>query len=104
MRPLPCDIAESRAATNELLAQLRAEVDLAERLADVRLVGDACDMQLWIVRSWHRDITNPAPLEHAERRWFQLHELASVPLADDRYLELLTRALSAGNPVRRSGR
>ncbi len=78
----------------ELREEIGIEVDLTERVADVRRVGDDYDMQLWIVRSWRGDITNQAPLEHAELRWFALHGLAGLPLADDRYLEVLTHALS----------
>jgi len=93
------------ALQRELREEIGIEVDLTERAtADFRLVGDDYDMRLWIVRSWHGQIINRAPLEHAELRWFQRHELASLPLADDRYLELLTRVLSANDPVRRHGR
>ena len=83
------------AVRRELGEELGVDVDLPERPADFRLVGDNYDLQLWVVPTWRGQLINRAPHEHAELYWFAVDELGSLPLADARYVEVLSAAISA---------
>ena len=50
-------------------------------------------MTLWLI-DYDGAVTNEAPAEHDEIRWFDAEELASLGLADARYVDILTRAIS----------
>jgi hypothetical protein len=94
----------SPASQRELGEEIGIEIDLAQRSADVRLVGDDYDMLLWIVRSWHGQTTSRVPLDHAQLRSFQLQHLASLPSPRTGTSRPLTRELAADDPARPCGR
>lgn len=51
------------------------------------------DIEIWAVASWHGDVTNAAPDEHDEIRWFSAAELDTIDLADPDVAVACRRAL-----------
>jgi 8-oxo-dGTP diphosphatase len=53
------------------------------------------ELAIWVVTEWVGDVTNCAPDEHDELRWFRADELPAVSLAHPDYREMLPLALAA---------
>ncbi len=84
--------ALQRELREELGAELRLPLGppfeyLSERAAGI-------EMTLWLIE-YDGALTNQAPTEHDEIRWVSAEELASLDLADARYFDILTRAISS---------
>src|SRR5580704_10647282 len=47
------------------------------------------ELAIWIVTEWTGQVTNSAPNEHDELRWFRADELQVVSLAHAEYREML---------------
>ena len=79
----------------ELREELGVELQLPfeppfEYLSD-RAAG--VEMTLWLI-DYDGVVTNEAPAEHDDIRWVGAEQLASLDLADARYVDILTRAIS----------
>jgi 8-oxo-dGTP diphosphatase len=53
------------------------------------------ELAIWVVTEWTGEITNCAPREHDELRWFGAHEWPALALAHPDYSTLLARAIAA---------
>ena len=51
-------------------------------------------LSIWLVRRWRGNPTNRAPEEHDQIRWATSSELDSLPLAHERYAEILRDMLA----------
>jgi mutator protein MutT len=67
----------------------------------VAMVEPSTDVSLSVrlIREWRGAPINAAPEEHSEIAWFSADELAGLPLADDRYLPLLTELMRPAQRV-----
>jgi 8-oxo-dGTP diphosphatase len=96
---LPGGHLEPGESGEEALARECAE-ELGVRVRDVRrhaaeLDLPGVDLHLFVVDAWDGDVVNAAPEEHDDLGWFTADELASLVLADQRYLDVLPRLLEA---------
>jgi 8-oxo-dGTP diphosphatase len=55
------------------------------------------EFAIWVVTEWAGQVTNCAPNEHDELRWFTADELQAVCLAHTEYREMLPLALAAAD-------
>ena len=53
------------------------------------------EMTLWLVTQWAGEVSNCAPHEHDELRWFRHDELSALGFPHHSYFELLGDALSS---------
>ena len=53
------------------------------------------ELAIWVVTEWTGEITNCAPREHDELRWFGAHEWPALGLAHPDYSTLLAKAIAA---------
>jgi 8-oxo-dGTP diphosphatase len=53
------------------------------------------ELAIWVVTEWVGHVTNCAPNEHDELRWFRADEWPAVPLAHAEYREILPLAFAA---------
>ena len=86
------EAALSRELREELGAELRLPLEPPFEYLSDRATG--IDMTLWLI-DHDGAVTNEAPAEHDEIRWVDAEELASLDLADARYVDILTRAISS---------
>lgn len=54
---------------------------------------DDVEIHPFVVRQWRGEVTNTAPDEHDDLRWYTAAELDGLPLADPDYLAVLTSVL-----------
>ena len=81
-----------RELREELGAELRLPLGPAFEYLSDRAAG--IEMTLWLI-DHDGAVTNEATAEHDEIRWVGAEELASLDLADARYVDILTRAISS---------
>ena len=86
------EAALSRELREELGAELRLPLEPPFEYLSDRATG--IDMTLWLI-DYDGALTNHATAEHDEIRWVDAEELASLDLADARYVDILTRAISS---------
>ena len=86
------EAALSRELREELGAELRLPLEPPFEYLSDRATG--IDMTLWLI-DYDGAVTNEATAEHDEIRWVDAEELASLDLADARYVDILTRAISS---------
>jgi 8-oxo-dGTP diphosphatase len=53
------------------------------------------ELTIWVVTDWAGQVTNCAPNEHDELRWFKADEWPAVPLAHPEYHAVLPLAFAA---------
>lgn len=79
--------------TDALQRELGEELGIEARVSPgdepVVLVEDGVEFQLWTMSEWVGEVTNAAPNEHDSIGWFTRSGIAEIPLASDRYLDLL---------------
>ena len=57
-------------------------------------------LAIWVVTEWTGQVTNRAPKEHDDLRWFGAAELPALALAHPDCRALLAKAMAAGTPAR----
>jgi 8-oxo-dGTP diphosphatase len=92
-------IEDDETPAEAVVRELREELDVTIRLNSTtpfRIYDPAPDLTLhaWVITEWSGDITNLAPDEHDEIRWFDHDELVGIELADDALSGLLGEALT----------
>ena len=92
-------IEDHETPAEAVVRELREELDVTIRLNSTtpfRIYDPAPDLTLhaWVITEWSGDITNLAPDEHDEIRWFDHDELVDIELADDALSGLLGEALT----------
>ena len=92
-------IEDAETPAEAVVRELREELGVTIRLNSAtpfRIYDPAPDLTLhaWVVTKWSGDITNLAPDEHDEIRWFNYDELVGIELADDALSGLLGEALT----------
>ena len=85
------EAALQRELREELGVELRLPTEAPFEYLSDRAVG--IEMTMWLIDHVGA-VTNEAPAEHDEIRWVGTDELASLDLADPRYVGILTRAIS----------
>ena len=86
------EAALQRELREELGVELRLPTEAAFEYLSDRAVG--VEMTLWLI-DYDGAVTNESPAEHDQIRWVDAEELTSLDLADARYLDILTRAISS---------
>ena len=92
-------IEDDETPAEAVVRELREELDVTIRLNSTtpfRIYDPAPDLTLhaWVITEWSGDITNLAPDEHDEIRWFDPDELGGIEVADDALSGLLGEALT----------
>jgi 8-oxo-dGTP diphosphatase len=92
-------IEDDETPAEAVVRELREKLDVTIRLNSTtpfRIYDPAPDLTLhaWVITEWSGDITNLAPDEHDEIRWFDHDELVGIELADDALSALLGEALT----------
>ena len=92
-------IEDHETPAEAVVRELREELDVTIRLNSTtpfRIYDPAPDLTLhaWVITEWSGDITNLAPDEHDEIRWFDHDELVGIEVADDALSGLLGEALT----------
>ena len=77
------------ALSRELREELGVDVGLPDAASPHILVEDDVEFHLWVVGGWEGEVRNAAEAEHDEIGWFTRSEVERLPLASDRYLDLL---------------
>jgi 8-oxo-dGTP pyrophosphatase MutT (NUDIX family) len=76
-----------------LSRELREELGINVRLPDAAspriLEEDDVEFHLWVVSEWDGEVRNAAEDEHDAIGWFTRPEVERLPLASERYLDLL---------------
>ena len=76
-----------------LSRELREELGINVRLLDAAspriLEEDDVEFHLWVVGDWDGEVRNAAEDEHDAIGWFTRSEVERLPLASERYLDLL---------------
>jgi 8-oxo-dGTP diphosphatase len=58
------------------------------------------ELAIWVVTDWTGEVTNCAPTEHDELRWFGVDEWPALSLAHPEYRNALLLAMAAGRERR----
>jgi 8-oxo-dGTP diphosphatase len=58
------------------------------------------ELAIWVVTDWIGQVTNCAPIEHDELRWFGADELPALSLAHPEYRNVLALAMAAARQHR----
>lgn len=82
----------SAALVRELQEELGIEVTAPTSPEIARLQGSNFDCRIWAIREWS-GTPHCASDEHDQIEWFSSSEIGELPLADDRYRDLLDAAL-----------
>jgi 8-oxo-dGTP diphosphatase len=59
------------------------------------------ELAIWVVTDWTGQVTNCAPIEHDELRWFGAHELPALSLAHPESRAVLALAMAAAREASR---
>lgn len=60
------------------------------------------ELVIWVVTDWAGQVTNCAPMEHDELRWFGTDEWPALSLAHPEYRTVLAAAMAAAREASRS--
>jgi 8-oxo-dGTP diphosphatase len=60
----------------------------------VRVVEPGFVLRIWLVEKWGGDPVNASPAEHDDLGWFDVSEVADLPLAHSGYLPLIRDTLA----------
>jgi 8-oxo-dGTP pyrophosphatase MutT (NUDIX family) len=84
------------ALARELREELGIDIAVPDTAPHVTMQDDALGvrLQVWTIDHWDGPLANHAPDEHDAVGWFRSNELGALPLADERYRELLRNAMS----------
>jgi 8-oxo-dGTP pyrophosphatase MutT (NUDIX family) len=63
-----------------------------------RVVEPEFALRIWLVERWDGDPVNASPAEHDDLGWFELAEVASLPLAHSGYLSLIRDTIARLGP------
>jgi mutator protein MutT len=89
--------AAPEALARELREELGMEINVPSSTPFVTVDDHALELHLevWVIDEWFGTPTNLALEEHDAVGWFQLDELLTLPLADERYRAVLREAMEA---------
>jgi 8-oxo-dGTP pyrophosphatase MutT (NUDIX family) len=65
----------------------------------VRVVEPGFVLRIWLVERWVGDPVNASPAEHNDLRWFDVSQVADLPLAHSGYLSLIRDTLARLAPL-----
>lgn len=82
------------ALRRECREELGIEVVAAHPM-EVESADPSIELHAFLVADWAGEPQNRAPQEHDDLRWFAVHELEALRLADPAVLPLLCRVLTA---------
>jgi 8-oxo-dGTP pyrophosphatase MutT (NUDIX family) len=90
------DETSPAALVRELREELGIDIAVPDTAPHVTMEDDALGvrLQVWLIDQWDGALANHAPDEHDAVGWFHGNELGALPLADERYRELLRNAMS----------
>lgn len=77
------------ALSRELREELGIDVRLPDAASPKILEEDDVEFHLWVVSEWDGEVRNGAEEEHDDIGWFTSSEVERLPLASERYLDLL---------------
>jgi 8-oxo-dGTP diphosphatase len=60
----------------------------------VRVVEPGFVLRIWLVEKWCGDPVNASPAEHDDLGWFDVSQVARLPLAHSGYLSLIRDTLT----------
>jgi 8-oxo-dGTP diphosphatase len=87
------------ALVRELVEELGVRISLpaAPPIARLHPLGEldpSFELAIWVVTDWSGQVTNCAPEEHDELRWFGADQLPALSLAHPDYGTVLAKAIS----------
>jgi 8-oxo-dGTP pyrophosphatase MutT (NUDIX family) len=65
----------------------------------VRVVEPGFILRIWLVERWVGDPVNASPTEHDDLGWFDVSQVADLPLAHSGYLSLIRDTLARLAPL-----
>jgi 8-oxo-dGTP diphosphatase len=65
----------------------------------VRVVEPGFVLRIWLVERWVGDPVNASPAEHDDLGWFDVSQVADLPLAHSGYLSLIRDTLARLAPL-----
>lgn len=85
--------AAREAVVRELCEELGIRVNLAEGDPEATSMIGSVERSVWLVSSWQGVITNLAPEEHTDLRWFAPPDLTRSALAHPQDVSVIIRRL-----------